>query len=377
MATVQKLRAGSEGSITSIATESILDANYETTTDVSGVVLKVRKPYTISKQREKWTEEEHQKFIEAVKLYGRAWRQIEEYIGTKTAVQIRSHAQKFFFKVIKDGAISADTSTEPIEIPPPRSKRKPLHPYPRKLVEAPKKTQMCPGLKENRTSTTLKRLEREAHSPISVLSPEGYQIYISQAKEQGSGCVSRTSSGSNLSHVVENNSPIKDESTLGKEKEVDLLLTVNLRGPLLDDSTLMSGGNELKDNEFPTDEDNHSVMGINCVGGGGAPLKIIKLFGHTLVVANQSETHALSPVTKLSLNLNNKLVPGGILMGESLRDKEEDTNGFSCTASNGNSFNGVRNAETNLDSVESKMENSQQPNVNPNDFMKGFVPHKS
>lgn len=37
----------------------------------------VRKPYTISKQREKWTEEEHQRFLEALKLYGRGWRQIK------------------------------------------------------------------------------------------------------------------------------------------------------------------------------------------------------------------------------------------------------------------------------------------------------------
>ena len=37
----------------------------------------VRKPYTITKHREKWTEEEHQKFLEALKLYGRGWRQIE------------------------------------------------------------------------------------------------------------------------------------------------------------------------------------------------------------------------------------------------------------------------------------------------------------
>ncbi|XP_074568006.1 protein CCA1-like isoform X2 [Curcuma longa] len=76
------------------------------------VLVKTRKPYTITKQRERWSEEEHNRFLEALKLYGRSWQRIEEHIGTKTAVQIRSHAQKFFTKKLqsKDASEGADRS---------------------------------------------------------------------------------------------------------------------------------------------------------------------------------------------------------------------------------------------------------------------------
>ena len=55
----------------------LVDGSFVLSYSLLHTFSKVRKPYTITKQREKWTEEEHQKFLEALKLYGRGWRQIE------------------------------------------------------------------------------------------------------------------------------------------------------------------------------------------------------------------------------------------------------------------------------------------------------------
>nr|AIL81922.1 RVE1-like protein [Euphorbia esula] len=132
--------------------------------------LKVRKPYTITKQRERWTEEEHKKFLEALKLYGRAWRRIEEHVGSKTAVQIRSHAQKFFSKVVRESSGTNTNPAEPIEIPPPRPKRKPMHPYPRKMMNPLTKETSIPEQPLRSSSPNFSVSEHENQSPTSVLS---------------------------------------------------------------------------------------------------------------------------------------------------------------------------------------------------------------
>ncbi|KZV36465.1 protein REVEILLE 6 [Dorcoceras hygrometricum] len=85
---------------------------------------KVRKQYTISKTRESWTEPEHDKFMEAIQLFDRDWKKIEAFIGSKSVIQIRSHAQKYFLKIQKSGIKE--------HLPPPRPKRKAAHPYPQK-----------------------------------------------------------------------------------------------------------------------------------------------------------------------------------------------------------------------------------------------------
>ncbi|KAI3726245.1 hypothetical protein L1987_66042 [Smallanthus sonchifolius] len=120
--------------------------------------IKTRKPYTITKQRERWTEDEHSSFLEALKLYGRAWQRIEEHIGTKTAVQIRSHAQKFFTKLEKEAVAKRIPIGQALdmEIPPPRPKRKPDYPYPRKTDP---KTHTQLALKDEKQTTLVSSLQ--------------------------------------------------------------------------------------------------------------------------------------------------------------------------------------------------------------------------
>jgi len=49
----------------------------------------------------RWTDEEHQKFLQGLYLFKKDWRSIERHIGTRTCSQIRSHAQKYFLRLEK------------------------------------------------------------------------------------------------------------------------------------------------------------------------------------------------------------------------------------------------------------------------------------
>ena len=78
-----------------MSTKSIINAIYN--------YLKERE-VPFSKQREKyqdgnWTKEEHQRFIESIFIFGFEWKKMEQYIQTRTIVQVRSHSQKFIYKL--------------------------------------------------------------------------------------------------------------------------------------------------------------------------------------------------------------------------------------------------------------------------------------
>lgn len=52
-------------------------------------------------QSGRWTTDEHNLFLTGLKMYQKQWKQIAELVKTRTVVQIRTHAQKYFQKLEK------------------------------------------------------------------------------------------------------------------------------------------------------------------------------------------------------------------------------------------------------------------------------------
>ena len=50
----------------------------------------------------RWSNEEHEKFIEGILKYGNEWKKVQSIIKTRSSTQARSHAQKFFLRMKKE-----------------------------------------------------------------------------------------------------------------------------------------------------------------------------------------------------------------------------------------------------------------------------------
>ena len=89
----------------------------------------------------RWTEEEHQVFLEGLKLHGKQWKTIATMIGTRTVVQVRTHAQKYFQKMErKNRDISSGSSSQVGGKKAGKRKSLPSTMPSRKKPKSPKKT---------------------------------------------------------------------------------------------------------------------------------------------------------------------------------------------------------------------------------------------
>jgi SHAQKYF class myb-like DNA-binding protein len=44
----------------------------------------------------RWNKTEHDAFLSGLELYGKNWRQVAAHVKTRTVIQTRTHAQKYF-----------------------------------------------------------------------------------------------------------------------------------------------------------------------------------------------------------------------------------------------------------------------------------------
>ena len=62
--------------------------------------LKIKKKKNLEKvnflNEGRWSYHEHIKFIEAIAKYGKNWKDVQKYVGSRSSAQARSHAQNFF-----------------------------------------------------------------------------------------------------------------------------------------------------------------------------------------------------------------------------------------------------------------------------------------
>lgn len=62
------------------------------------------------KKNGRWTEDEHKLFLQGYELHGRDWKKISTIVPTRSPVQIRTHAQKYFLKAQRAGAAALNNA---------------------------------------------------------------------------------------------------------------------------------------------------------------------------------------------------------------------------------------------------------------------------
>jgi SHAQKYF class myb-like DNA-binding protein len=94
----------------------------------------------------RWTKEEHEAFLSALKMYGKEWKKVAAKVKTRTVVQTRTHAQKYFQKLAKASGGTEDAAQIEMRVASEAKK------YSEALSSQKKKQRVTP-LKVSRTAS--------------------------------------------------------------------------------------------------------------------------------------------------------------------------------------------------------------------------------
>ena len=147
------------------------------------------------KKAGRWTVTEHQVFLEGLKRHGKDWKLISHMIPSRSVVQIRTHAQKYYQKLakmtggpVKSTSKKEDTikptaatarsvrsarfarSTTPPKAPKSKSKRKDASSGRKKSTSPTKKNKKPPRIKTKIAATILGVRGPDSKSSLSSMS---------------------------------------------------------------------------------------------------------------------------------------------------------------------------------------------------------------
>jgi len=97
----------------SISTVSTAEDSYQRKKMMPSSIMPIEETKETTTANGRWTNEEHQAFLNGLLDCGREWKKVAAFIPTRTPAQIRSHAQKYFNKLQRerDAAASGKASS--------------------------------------------------------------------------------------------------------------------------------------------------------------------------------------------------------------------------------------------------------------------------
>jgi SHAQKYF class myb-like DNA-binding protein len=110
----------------------------------------------------RWSDHEHRVFLDGLNHYGKQWKTIATMIGTRTVVQVRTHAQKYFQKMERSSGSSDESVTRSPKKVAPRAAAQPKRKSLPSVMPTRKKVRKARQLSMMGTRDTSTAVELEA-----------------------------------------------------------------------------------------------------------------------------------------------------------------------------------------------------------------------
>jgi SHAQKYF class myb-like DNA-binding protein len=265
----------------------------------------------------RWTDEEHQAFLEGLTECGREWKKVAMRIPTRTSAQIRSHAQKYFSKLQRDqeGVFLPNESSTP-------------HNYAGAAAAAipaeGQREQLAPGVQQNveRILANPSAAQLEVGSTLDALRERYRQLSLRLGNRQEHRRSENKSNSSSRARVVEDE---EDRLHHRYHRRHSSSPQHHSRKRALEGATSQSDSHSQNQNRVPNDD--HSSVSSNISASvasmGNDELIALHVLGGALSLGSDSSMD--DPIPEVARDSDISVASNEEHDDEDLREEEEPT----------------------------------------------------